>query len=82
MTVRNGHLVACAEAEVKAQARRLIDGTDPDEHTIYNVLCPEIRATWKPYEERERRVQRCGHVEIHSASARMDHMVNHMSQVE
>lgn len=23
---------------------------DPDEHTIYNVLCPQIRATWSPYE--------------------------------
>lgn len=27
---------------------------DPDEDTIYNVLCPQIRATWSPYETRLR----------------------------
>lgn len=53
------HLVACAESEAKAQARRLEDGTDPDEHTIYKVLCPQIRSTWPPLVERERRVTKC-----------------------
>lgn len=29
---------------------------DPDEDTIYNVLCPLIRAGWSKCEENERRV--------------------------
>jgi hypothetical protein len=32
--------------------------TDPDEDTIWNVLCPQIQSTWSEYEERMRRVTR------------------------
>lgn len=40
------------------QQIRIENGIDPDEHTIYNVLCPAIRATWSKAEENNRRV--CG----------------------
>jgi hypothetical protein len=35
---------------------------DPDEYTIYNVLCPEIRKGWSKKEESGRRSTR--HLEI------------------
>lgn len=62
MTFTMKHLEACAKAEAESQARRLEDGIDPDEHTIYNVLCPEIRSKWSKREEYKRRVLKTGHV--------------------
>lgn len=38
---------ARARSEAKYKERR---PQDPDEDTIYNVLCPQIRATWSPFE--------------------------------
>ena len=43
--------------EERNQAVRLATGKDPDEHTIYNVLCPAIRAGWTAKEELSRRVE-------------------------
>ncbi len=37
---------------------------DPDEHTIYNVLCPQIRATWSPYQRRMREAAKPQPVEL------------------
>lgn len=36
---------------------------DPDEDTI-RLACSEIRSTWSPYIEHERRVTRCGPVTL------------------
>lgn len=38
--------------------KRLREGLEPDEHMIYNVLCPQIRATWSKQEELKRRIFR------------------------
>ena len=42
--------------EEYCQAERIRTGKDPDEHTIYNVLCPAIRAKWSKREELNRRM--------------------------
>lgn len=42
---------------------------DPDEDTIYNVLCPRIRAGWVSRVEHEHRVTECQPVEIVEISA-------------
>jgi hypothetical protein len=38
------------------QQKRLDNGQDPDEHTIWNILCPAIREGWSKAMERDRRV--------------------------
>jgi hypothetical protein len=51
-----------SKCEEAAQAQRLADGIDPDEHTIYNVLCPEIRKSWSPMTHRIRAGKPKNHV--------------------
>ena len=41
---------------LRRQQQRFDDGIDPDEDTIYNVLCPQIRAAWSAEVEQMRRV--------------------------
>ena len=41
---------------VEREERELAEGKITDEHTIYNVLCPQIRAEWSEAVEQERRV--------------------------
>ena len=56
----------------KAQQRRFDDGIDPDEDTIYNVLCPQIRETWSVEMEQMRRVgYRCGPVTVTEVNLRV-----------
>jgi hypothetical protein len=55
---------------------------DPDEDTIYNVLCPQIRAAWSPYEERLRRVQHSPRVHTQCCSVALDHRVYNLSPAE
>jgi len=38
--------------------------TDPTEDEIYNVLCPQIRASWSPYVEYEHTVVKNQSVEL------------------
>lgn len=45
---------ANAQEEVHQQLRTSL-GIDPDEDTIYNVLCPQIRKTWTRRMENLRR---------------------------
>lgn len=82
MTTGMGHLIACAESEAKAQARRLEQGIDPDEDTIYNVLCPQIRSKWSPLVERERRVTKCQPVDYGLYENYHNSRVIHTSPVE
>ena len=42
--------------EDSCQQTRLESGQDPDEYTIYNVLCPQIREKWSADQENSRRV--------------------------
>ena len=64
---------------MQAQQRRIDLGLDPDEHTIWNVLCPQIRAKWSPQEERNRRTglrfSDRDHVELKQYESR--HIDNH-----
>jgi hypothetical protein len=49
-------LARSREQEIDAQAERLASGKDPDEWTIYNVLCPRIREGWSKAQVESRRV--------------------------
>jgi hypothetical protein len=51
-------LVRAQTDEEDAQAERLASGQDPDEWTIYNVLCPKIREGWSKAQVESRRVFR------------------------
>jgi hypothetical protein len=56
--------------------------TDPDEDTIYNVICPLIRAGWSEGEERLRRVQHSPRVHTQRCSVAIDHKVYYTSPAE
>ena len=49
-------LARARAAEEMAQVKRLASGKDPDEWTIYNVLCPKIREGWSEAQAESRRV--------------------------
>lgn len=55
---------------------------DPDEHTIYNVLCPQLRSKWRDGEEYERRVTKAQPVDYGIYDTYHNSRVIHTSPVE